>query len=445
MRVLLVNPSWDGLISGRGRRYNRAWPPLDLLNCAALLEQDGHRVDLLDARAHWIAPQEIGRKARGYDRVFVTSSPMDRWQCPNIDTDKFLLTTNELPADRTVVLGVHGTVMPEQFLKLTGAQAVVLGEPEFTVQEICRKERFGEVAGLVFRDGEGATRTAPRELPDVDTLPAPAFHLTNLDRYGYELLGGRFALLEGSRSCPWSCNYCLLEMYGRKYRRKNPDNVIRDVQLAVEEFGARNAYFIDLEFTVHHKLVERLCDFLIRKRYDFRWSCQTRLDTIDADMLALMKRSGCALIHYGVETGSQRILEAINKKITFDKIRKGMALTHKAGIDSACFFMLGLPGETAEDIARTIAFAKALNPTYASFHVATPYPGTRFHKQYADNWTFPISESFSQTLPLEELRRTARRAMMEFYLRPGYIGSRMLHGHISSWLKQARLFWNFIR
>ncbi|OGA47602.1 MAG: hypothetical protein A3G25_13510 [Betaproteobacteria bacterium RIFCSPLOWO2_12_FULL_63_13] len=445
MRVLLVNPSWDGLVSRRGGRYNRAWPPLDLLNCAALLEQDGHRVDLLDARAHWIAPEEIGRRARDYDRIFITSSPLDRWQCPNVDTDFFLLTINQLPKNRLIVLGVHGTVMPEQFLALTGTQAVVLGEPEFTVQEICRKDSLAEIAGLVFQDGGKPVRTAQRELPDVDALPTPAFHLMNLDDYGYELLGERFALFEGSRSCPWSCHFCLLKMYGEKYRRKDPERVIADVELAVEKFGVRNAYFIDLEFTVHHKLVDRLCEFLIRKQYDFRWACQTRLDTVDADMLAMMKKSGCSLIHYGVETGSERILDTINKKISFDKIRKGMALTHKAGIDSACFFMLGLPGETPEDMARTVEFAKQLNPTYASFSVATPFPGTHFHKQYVGNWTFPIKESFPQTLPVEDLRRKAKRAMIEFYLRPGYIVSRLLHGHARSWLKQLRLFWHFIR
>jgi anaerobic magnesium-protoporphyrin IX monomethyl ester cyclase len=400
---------------------------------------------LLDARAQWVEPVEIGRRARNYERVFITSSPLDRWQCPNIDTEKFLLTTNELPKDRLIVLGVHGTVMPEQFLEYTGAQAVVMGEPEFAVQEICRTDSLGGVAGLVYQDGARAVRTAKREQLDIDALPTPAFELLNLDLYGYELMGDRFALFEGSRSCPWSCHFCLLKMYGDKYRRKDPARVISDVEIAVEKFGVRNGYFIDLEFTVHRKLVTQLCEFLIRKRYDFRWACQTRLDTVDADMLDLMKRSGCVLIHYGVETGSEHILDTINKKISFDKIRKGMTLTHKAGIESACFFMMGMPGETAEDMDKTVAFAKLLNPTYASFHVTTPYPGTYFHKQHVDNWTFPIKESFSQTLPLEQLKRRAKRAMMEFYLRPGYVGARLAHGHVGALLKQARLFWNFIR
>lgn len=445
MRVLLINPSWDGLVSRRGHHFNRVWPPLDLLNCAALLKNDGHEVDLIDARAQWISPSVIGRKSREYDRVFVTSSPIDRWQCPNIDTDKFLLTINELPKDRLVILGMHGTVMPEQFLQLTGAQAVVVGEPEFTVQEICREDRLAKVAGLVYQNGGHIIHTAQRDLLDVNQLPPPAFHLSNPVLYSYELLGDRFGLLEGSRSCPWSCHFCLLEMYGNEYRPKDPELVIRDVELAVEKFGLRNAYFIDLEFTIHRKLVARLCEFLIGKRYNFRWSCQTRLDTVDEDMLYIMKKSGCALIHYGVETGSERILDTINKRITIDMIRKGMALTHKVGIDSACFFMIGLPGETDEDIDMTVELAKQINPTYASFHVATPYPGTHFHKQYVDNWAFPIKESFSQTLSLKELRYRVKRAMIEFYLRPGYIGSRLLHGNARSWFRQARLFWDFIR
>jgi radical SAM superfamily enzyme YgiQ (UPF0313 family) len=122
-----------------------------------------------------------------------------------------------------------------------------------------------------------------------------------------------------------------------------------------------------------------------------------------------------------------------------------MALTHRAGIDSACFFMLGFPGETEEDIDETVRFAKQINPTYASFHVVTPYPGTYFHREHSKSWTLPIAESFPNTLPLQELRRKANRAMMEFYLRPGYLAARLFHGRPSSWVKQMRLFWNFIR
>lgn len=445
MHILLINPNWEGLVSGRGRRYNRAWPPLDLLNCAALLEADGHRVSLLDARASWIPPEEIARQAGSADKVLLTSSPIDRWQCPNLDTDSLLQTVRRLPAERTFLLGAHGTLLPEIVLQQTGVRALVLGEPEFTVRDLCRQERFSDVPGIAYLEDGVCRKTAEREPVDIDQLPPPAYHLIGLERYSYELLGDRFVLLEGSRSCPWSCNFCLLEMYGHRYRRRRPELLLRDVELVVEKHGARNGYFMDLEFTVHRELVEALCRFLIRKNYDFRWTCQTRLDTVQPDMLQQMKRAGCRLIHYGVETGSPRILESIQKRITLEKIREGMKMTRAAGIETACFFMYGFPGETPADMEKTLEFAKEINPTYASFHVAAPYPGTPFHRQQGEESRLPIAESFRNALPAEELRRMANRSLMSFYLRPGYMFSRLLHGNPSSWYRQARLFWNFVR
>ncbi len=445
MRVLLINPSWDGLVSGHGRRYNRAWPPLDLLNCAGLLEEDGHRVELIDARASWLSPQALGQKAQSFDRVFITSSPIDRWQCPNLDFQPFLDTVGCLPPDRTHILGAHGTLLPETVLRQTRARCVVLGEPERTVQELCRAESLAEVSGIAFLEEGVLRRTVAREPLDVNRLPVPAYHLADLNRYSYELLGRRFVLLEGSRGCPWSCHFCLLEMYGRCYRKREPGLVLRDLETAVEKHGARSGYFIDLEFTVHRALVEELCAFLIRKRYDFRWTCQTRLDTVEPEMLEKMKKAGCGLIHYGVESGSPRVLESINKRITLNRIREGMEMTRKAGIETACFFMFGFPGETDRDRRQTIEVARQLNPTYASFHMAAPYPGTHLHRLQEEEAGLPFSECFRQVGTSQELRQVTRRALKQFYLRPGYILDRLVHGNPSSWYRQARLFWNFLR
>ena len=445
MHILLINPGWEGLISGRGRRYNRAWPPLDLLNCAAILETDGHQVELIDARACRIAAETIGQKAEYFDRVFITSSPIDRWQCPNLDIDCFLEAVRHLPADRTHILGAHGTLLPEPVLRQTGARSVVLGEPEFTVRDLCRSTNLAEVPGIAYLEKGMLVRTPDREALDLNQVPPPAYHLVNLNHYSYELLGGRFVLLEGSRSCPWSCNFCLLAMYGHQYRKKDPLLVIRDLDLAIQKHGARNGYFIDLEFTVHRVLVEQLCAHLIARRYPFQWTCQTRLDTITPEMLAMMKKAGCRLIHYGVETGSARVLHSINKRINLDQIRRGMEMTHRAGIESACFFMFGFPEENEEDRQKTIALAKELNPTYASFHMAAPYPGTPFHRQQEEKTGLPFEESFRRAPSAQELRGYANLALKQFYLRPGYILSRLIHGNPSSWYRQARLFRNFIR
>lgn len=154
LKVLLVNPSWDGLVSRKGQRFNRAWPPLDLLNCAAILEQDGLSASLIDARAIPTPLNAIREAAAQADLVFVTSSPIDRWQCPNLDLDPFLAVTNLVDHEKLHVMGAHGTVAPGELLTMTRARAVIRGEPELAVRALCEGKDLSEVPGATYlREG----------------------------------------------------------------------------------------------------------------------------------------------------------------------------------------------------------------------------------------------------------------------------------------------------
>lgn len=443
MNVLLVNPSWDGLVSRKGRRFNRAWPPLDLLNCAAMLERDGVGVSLLDARATPIALETIRRAAERHDQVFVTSSPIDRWQCPNLDLAPFLQVTSQVDPGRLHVMGSHGTVAPEELLTMTKARAVIRGEPELAVQALCGGKDPSEVPSVTYqRDG---TITSNPEGPPIDmtNLPLPAFHLLDLRNYRYEILGDRFVLLEATRGCHYRCHFCLLKMYGKGYRKKDPEQVIQEVDYLVREMGAKAGYFIDLEFTAVREYVWDLCERLARARFPFKWACQTRADYVDTPLLKLMKEAGCRLIHFGVESGSARVMATTNKRITLEQIEEGIAETQRVGIDHLCFFMFGFPGETAEDMEATIAFAKRLNPTYASFHVASPYRGTKLFEMSGSSELFP--EVFSKEHDHDVLQSIANRAFWEFYLRPAVAWSRLRRMDLHLWRRQAALFWNFVR
>ncbi len=445
MKVLLLNPTWDSLVSKKGGRFNRAWPPLDLLNCAALLEQDGIQVDLIDARATPREDSEIARRAAEYDKVFVTSSPLDRWQCPNLDIELFFHRIGALPKRDLYIMGVHGDRYPDLVLERTGAKAVIRGEPELTVVDLCRSEDLAAVKGIAYRRDGQTVCTENRPLADLAAFPMPAYHLIDLNHYGYELMGERFALLETTRGCPFPCIYCFLEMYGgRRYRRKAIEQITAEVDYVVNRAGARTLYFIDLEFTLGaSEHVHQLCDHMIRKRYAVSWCCQTRADSLDADLLSKMRRAGCRLIHFGVETGSARVMNTIDKKIDLAQIERGITMTKRAGIETACFFMFGFPGETKQDMEATIQFAKRLNPTYASFHVASPYPGTRLFDMNGSPELFP--EAFTKEHALSDLDAMVRRAFREFYIRPAYAVSRVLDGTPAAWMKQLKLFWAFTR
>jgi len=233
-------------------------------------------------------------------------------------------------------------------------------------------------------------------------------------------------------------------MYGKGVRRKSIERLIAEIDDAVSHFGVRTAYFMDLEFTVFRKQVLELCDYLSKKQYPFHWTCQTRFDLIDEELLGRMKRAGCRLIHFGVEAGTDDLLKSVNKKITIQQIEKGIQMVHGAGIESACFFILGFPDSGTDEIDATIRFAGRLNPTYALFHIAIPYPGTALYDQLQNNdpafhggELFP--EACRQGRDLTELKKTARRAYAGFYLRPRYMVSRLSKGELKSLYRQIKL------
>ncbi len=414
MRVLLLVTGWGALFSGRVRRYNRAFPPLDLLNCAALLRDAGHAIRIVDQRASDPRPVDHA----GYDLCIASLSPLDRWQCPNTDLDQVDRALEGFPRDRLILSGAQPTVRPNVLLQRTQAAGVILGEPEAAVVALADGGTPGTIPGTATLS-QPAERAKPVTLTD---LPIPAFDLLDYRRYRYEVLGERFGLLEATRGCPWRCKFCLLEMYGKQYRKKSPAQVAAEVRAAWSA-GVRTAYFQDLEFTVDHDLVHAICDAIEGTGLPLRWACQTRPDTVDEPLLRRMRRAGCELIHYGVESGVQRIVDTTNKRQSLEAVEAGVRDARRAGMRTLCYFLLGLPGETEADIDETLRFALRVSPTYASFHPATPYPGTPFHAE--GQFDMPFPESFDGPLTTEALRKKARDLTTRFHLRPRYLWHRL--------------------
>lgn len=453
MKVLLVNPFQVNLVHRKGRIYNRRWPPLDLAYCAAILEKDGVDVAIVDANAEELGPKEVARRARSFDKVFITSTSLDRWQCPHLDLNPFLKTVHALrdAVPEVYVLGSHGTVRPAEMLAETGARAVVRGEPERTVQLLAKGHRLSDVQGITYSNKGSVVSTPDQKPANMEEFPLPAFHLLPMHLYHYEVLGNHFALFEMSRGCASNCTFCLLKTYGVGIRKKSADRLLTEIDYAIREFGVRTAYFIDLEFTVLRKQVVELCRRLIERNYDFTWCCQTRLDLVDDELLFLMKRAGCRLIHTGVEAGSDNMLQLVNKGITMRQNEEGMRMIHAAGIETACFFLMGFPESTEKDMADIFRFATRINPTYALFHITAPYPGTHLYEQvkndpnvrFSDSGLFP--EAIEGNFGVAELKAMTRRAYLRFYLRPSYLWSRLRKRQIRALCNQVRLFWQFVR
>ncbi len=171
-----------------------------------------------------------------------------------------------------------------------------------------------------------------------------------------------------------------------------------------------------------------------------RWCCQTRADCVDETLLQLMKRAGCRLMHYGVETGSPRIAELSNKRLSVDRQSQGVELTKRVGMECLCFFLLGYPGETEEEMRQTIRLARRLNPTYAAFHRISPYPGTKLYEQFAGKSAQLFPAFAGSEEDRRKIDRLVQQAIWSYYVRPGYIISRLFHSSPRSLWRQLRLF-----
>lgn len=374
-KVLLIKPCWPYPYSKGEHTYNRIWLPLSLANCAAILEKQGHEVKILDAHALRIKPEKIKPHIIGFDKIFITSSSLDRWQCPNVDIEPFLETVRRIKevTDEIYVMGHHGTVDSEGILNKTQVKAIIRGEPEYVVADICRNKNLSEIEGVSYFSNGTQGSNPDRDSFDLKSLPVPAFHLLDAKKYSYEILGKNFALLEMGRGCNYTCKFCDKIMYGAKLRAKSKEQICEELRVAIEECGVKTGYFMDLEFLAHKKLVEDVCDFLIAKRYNFIWCCQTRADSVDAGILDKMKKAGCGLIHIGAESGVQKFLDLSGKRITGDKLIEGVRMCEKAGIKTLAFFIFGFCGETVTDREKTFEFAKRLNANFVSFHKVYPY------------------------------------------------------------------------
>ncbi|MDI6795970.1 MAG: radical SAM protein [Desulfatibacillaceae bacterium] len=442
-RVLLINPNWTGISSQQQIQFKRLWQPLCLANSAAMLEKAGHFVRLADNNVLRLSPLALGSLAKGFDAVFITSTPYDRWQCPALDIGFFIDSTAFLPKKRLYIMGAHVTERPLALLEATGARAAILGEPEQTIsaiveQDIPQDRPFAPIEGCAWVE-EGLLQKAPQRpwMENLDEMPYPAFHLLPMSRYHYfPAMGHNFALLEASRGCPVGCTFCYLGMYGPKVRRKEPMRFLDEVDFVARRFGVKNFYFMDLEFCLSRRFVEAFCLGMIKRRIKANWTCQTRVTDMDLPLARLMRCAGCSLIHFGVESGDEKVLAATKKGISRQSASDAVRACRRAGIRTALFFNFGFPNETKGQMETTLQFACELNPTFASFHLVVPFPGTALAEQTGtDPKAFPpgLYPQYNFACHgLPALKAMLNKAYLKFYLRPQWAFAFLSDSHKAS-------------
>jgi radical SAM superfamily enzyme YgiQ (UPF0313 family) len=423
-KIIFINPRLIRIkLKQEKRIQHRIWPPIILASGCTAAKEQGYEAQLFDLNIEEDLISFNNINFKEIEKVIITTSPIDRWQCPPQTLDHVKGLVKGLRSQNVkemIIFGPHGTMKPKETFKILKPDLMILGEPENTIERILRNEDWSDLEGVVYLQGQKLIIKPKILLKEMDQLKMPDYNSLKLNKYNYPLLGsGKFTLMEFSRGCPYSCFYCMKKMYRKGYKTKSVEKFIEELKLAKRQ-GIKNIYIIDLEFTLNPNLIERLCERIKEEKMNMRWCCQTRADTLTDSLLKKMREAGCRLIHFGVETGSERIMKIIKKQITLEQIRRGIKLIKKNRIQTACFFMLGFPQEKKEDIQKTIKFAKEINPDYVSFNIATPYPTTDFydHIQYEKGY---IPRAYTEEIDYDDLRRIVSKAYKEFYLRPRII------------------------
>ncbi len=409
-------------------------PPIGFLYLGAVLEKANHQVVLLD-----FTQMEKTGDALIAD---VLASDPDILMLSAFTSDVFILKPivtelkKILPNTKLWMGGPHASCVREKtFLDFPELDAVFIGEAEQSVLEALE---FPEIPpdGVIY-SGNRFRTTNPRQIADLSSLPIPAWHLAPPEKYrglpnGVVLKKLPYAPILTTRGCPYLCTFCAgFRVTGRKIRHRPLDQVWQEIELLVNEFGVAEIHIEDDNFTFDKDYAKEFCEIAIKKDLPVLFSTPNgiRLDALDHQLLSLMKKAGWYVIHCGIESGSDKILKRIKKATTTSKIKNSIDQIHSHGLPVAAYFILGLPGETRQDIEKTLKFARTSGVEWAQFACFLPIPGSpdgdgflKDNDMVASGWqAFHNTECPAPpaSLTAEDLKKLQRKAFMQFYLRPG--------------------------
>ncbi len=374
------------------RDLNLNFFPLGLGYVGSFLKEKGHAVTFLDITKH-----EVGLLSR------LKSNPPDiaglSVTTPQLSLARTVIRNIRalFPKTKIVAGGIHPSYFKERFIRENNVDFVVYGEGEITMDELCRSipgGDFSRIKGLIYKEGDRIIVNPPRELvSDLDTLPPPLREAVNYETYLRPpgLIRGlwtkRSANLATSRGCPGRCTYCGVNyLWGTKYRRRSTDNVLKEIDVLVDRYHVDGLYFMDDTFLMNEQWIREFCEKLKKRRYRLTWSCYGRIDTVTPGMLGAIREAGCVQVEYGIESCSDRVLAAIDKKVNVLRIKDVVRMTKKAGLRVLGSFVMGLPEEDENDLEKSIGTASALNLDFVTCYFATPYPGSQlFERAVAEN------------------------------------------------------------
>jgi len=466
--IMLVNPPTpDGGLwirtqhrVGRRTRENMVWPQVSLAQMAALLHPV-YKVKVVDCNAERIGWPEFTKLLDQYQPKYY----LTQLTAPTLENDMYGCFLAHARGAKTIAFGTHITPIPVETMRpYPSLDFALVGEPDLTIRDLLDhlegkidqrsphiqkmfektdpsyKPSFNEdgtvnmhgIKGIAWRKGEEIILNFPRPfIADLDDMPIPMHELLPLQKYRMPYIKGPFTFIVTSRGCPAGCTYCIKHVSYQYSTRIRSPKLIMEELWQLKKLGINNIHMYADLFTVNRDQVIELCKLMLEEDIKIKWTCNSRVDFVDEEMLTLMGKAGCRLISWGIESGNEQILKHARKGAYPDKAERALRWAKKAGIMNWGYFIIGLPGETEETIRQTIDFAKKLPLDIALFHVAAPYPGTPFFFEVVENKWFRPGTRWEQVdmdkgtvldypnLPAEKLLYWQKRAFREWAFRPG--------------------------
>lgn len=382
--VLLIYPTYT---------YTRKNPSLGLAYIAGALEKAGYSVRIIDMSPMKMGYSYLRKEIIRIDPGVVGISFMTNQFCEAIKISKIV---KEINADTPVVAGgPHASAIPGDVLLNNSIDFVVIGEGEVTAVELVARllnnsEKFDDIAGIAYRRNGGIVITAARNyIQDLDSICFPAWHLLPIERYSVLASGGDISKkvlpILSSRGCPNQCIFCSSHVvFGRKFRARSADNIVAEICYLKDTYNVSQFDFVDDTMTIDPNRTTKFCNLIIERKLKINWMCNTRVNTVNMDILQLMKKAGCVRIDLGIESVDGKVLKAIKKGITLLQIKVAHEMVRQAGIQSNSFIMVGNLEEDFNSVKKTVQMVKDFVED-ANVSISTPFPGTDLYKIAKDN------------------------------------------------------------
>jgi radical SAM superfamily enzyme YgiQ (UPF0313 family) len=444
-RTLFVNPPLVGGVAftRQGRCQEReevlgtTKPPYTLALGAALLRDAGCDVRLVDLTATRQTTADLMRllESQGFQPTLILFPSTTPTLAADVDALAPLKARYGAPL---FCFGPHASATPaEAMRRAPSVDGMFVGEPEEGIVALARldsPDRLGEIACLTYRQADTVIpHREPGRFTGFATAPYPAWDLLDLERYRLPLVDRPYVMVEASRGCPYSCDFCVAPIHqGHKFREKSPKALVDEIERGYRDFGLTYFYLWGDTVTLNVKTFGAFCEELIARRLPVHWLGNARADNLtDPAFVQRLRQSGCWMLALGIETESEVTRKDMLKRLEGEKIRAAIANMRAAGIRSFAFFILGYPGETPASLERTIDYAIELDPDFANFYPAVPYPGTQLYEKVKregllrdDDWarmeySYYLLEGNGLDAPT--VMGAINRAKRRFYLRPAYL------------------------